>query len=431
MPDEKNFESNASRRFLIGVLALLAALILVSGCTPPETIPPPLVPLATLSPPKTIFSEPAARIVPTIRIKLGDDAPEAVVKIHGAFRLADLSTGRTLLAGARMDNGHFTCDQHGLLLLNAQSLPAPRVEILPADDGTVEVFGALYHGRLRVMAVRGQVRLVNAVDLEQYLPSVVGQEMYPSWHLEALKAQAVAARSYALYEMRRGGADPEFDLFATQKSQAYPGMNSETDNSRQAVKETRGVILAFDDGGVERVLPAFYHSTCGGHTFNAADVFPGRPGVDAVRGVACGYCTSAKCYRWQAVVPAETFRREFQADVPGGAAMCPINRAAVRPDDLTADGRVRTVSLWTTPDKSQRWPVPEETFKQLFPPDQKVRSDRFSVSFVAGHLLVSGAGYGHGVGMCQFGAETLAAGGRKAEAILSYYYPAAHLARAY
>jgi stage II sporulation protein D len=415
--------------FAVSALFLLAALVF-SGCTPPETVPP-LTPLKTLAPAKSICPEPAAKIVPTIRIKLGDDAPEAVVKVHGPFSLTDLATGRTLLAGARLDNGHFSCDQSGLLFLNGQSLPAPRVEIVPADDGTVEVFGALYHGRLRIVAAHGLVRLVNAVDLEAYLPSVVGQEMYPSWHLETLKAQAVAARSYALYQMRRGGADPEFDLFATQKSQAYPGMNSETDNSRRAVKETRGVVLAYDDGGVERVLPAFYHSTCGGHTFNASEVFPGLPGVDAVRGVACGYCTGAKCYRWQAVIPAETFRRQFRTDVPGGAAMCPINRAAVRSDDLTSDGRVRTVSIWTAPGEAQRWPVPEDTFKQLFPPDQKVRSDRFSVSYAAGHLLVSGAGYGHGVGLCQFGAETQAAAGYKAEAILCYYYPAAHLAQAY
>lgn len=415
-------------------LAVLAAIIIFSGCAPQETVPPlvPLSPQTPLGPAKTVLLEPAAaKIVPTIRIKLGDDAAEAVVKVHGAFSLVDFATGRTLLAGARMANGHFSCDQRGLLLLNTQSLPAPRVEIVPSDDGTVEVFGALYHGRLRIMAVHGQVRLVNAIDLEQYLPSVVGQEMYSSWHLEALKAQAVAARSYALYQMRRGGADPEFDLFATQKSQAYPGMNSETDNSRRAAKETRGVVLAYADGGVERVLPAFYHSTCGGHTFNACDVFPGQPGVDNVRGVSCGYCNGAKCYRWQAEIPAETFRRQFRSDVPGGTAMCPIDRAAVRSDDLTPDGRVRTVRLWTKSDNAQCWPVSEDTFKQLFPANQPVRSDRFSVCYVAGHLLVSGSGYGHGVGMCQFGAETQAAGGRKAETILSFYYPAAHFARAY
>jgi stage II sporulation protein D len=427
MPDEKNLESNSRRRFLIGV-NVLAALVLVCGCTPPEIVPAPAPPpLAT----GTVTVEPVVNPVPTIRVKLGEDAPEAVVKVHGAFRLADLSTGRTLLTGARMNSGHFAGDQRGLLVLNGQGLPCPRVEIIPADDGTVEVLGALYHGRLRLLACQGQVRMINAVELEKYLPSVVGQEMYPSWHLEALKAQAVAARSYALYEMRRGGADPEFDLFATQKSQAYPGLASETDNSRLAVAATRGLVLVFDDGGVERVLPAFYHSTCGGHTVDAAEVFPGLPGVAAVRGVVCGYCTGAKCYRWQAAIPAETFRRQFRTDVPGGAAMCAIDRAAVRPDDLTAAGRVRTVSLWTAPDNALRWPVSEEIFKRLFPPDQKIRSDRFSVSYVAGHLLVSGSGYGHGVGMCQFGAESQAAGGRTAVAILSFYYPAAHLARAY
>lgn len=126
---------------------------------------------------------------------------------------------------------------------------------LQSRDGTVLVNGAAYAGRLRLLLEGGSLRLVNHLSLERYISSVVGAEMPTSWSMEALRAQAVAARSYALAHMARP-ANRHWHLGDTTRWQAYRGLGSENDRTREAAQSTAGLILSYQGGIVESLYAA-------------------------------------------------------------------------------------------------------------------------------------------------------------------------------
>lgn len=139
--------------------------------------------------------------------------------------------------------------QESTILFGNGQLPSA-VWIQPAKGGAVYVGDRWYRGKLLLVSQKSKLLAVNYVDLEQYLSSVVGSEMHPSAPTEALKAQAVAARSYALVHLVRP-ASPLYNLGATQRWQVYKGMNTEYNTTQQAVKQTAGQILSYQGGVVE------------------------------------------------------------------------------------------------------------------------------------------------------------------------------------
>ncbi|WP_126147981.1 SpoIID/LytB domain-containing protein [Synechococcus elongatus] len=134
----------------------------------------------------------------------------------------------------------------------------------PSQGGAVLVNGQPYRGKLKLIAEGDRLIAVNYVDLEQYLVSVVGAEMPASWPIEALKAQAVAARSYAIAHMARP-ASAYFDLGSTTRWQAYNGINSEATRSAQAVQQTAGLLLSYRGGIVESLYAATYEIVAEAH----------------------------------------------------------------------------------------------------------------------------------------------------------------------
>ncbi|NIA21491.1 MAG: SpoIID/LytB domain-containing protein, partial [Anaerolineaceae bacterium] len=253
------------------------------------------------------------------------------------------------------------------------------------------------------------------------------------WHIETHKAQAIAARSYALYHMKNVPPSRDFDVYAgSAKSQAYgEGTASENEKSRQAVKATRGVVLIYNDGGGDRIFEAFYHSTCGGRTVAVQDYFAGGKAIKPLGGVKCNYCAKSKHFRWQYRFSAEQLRKNFLSTIGGMEDLKRIGRIEVLEEDRTADGRAKIVSIWTPEEGSPRWPVPVAVFKKQAPAGVKFKTDRFTVGLDGSEVVVEGRGFGHGIGMCQFGAEEQARRGRRAAGILNYYYPGSKLVRVY
>jgi len=168
-----------------------------------------------------------------------------------------------------------------------QQLPGPLLftrGVLP-----LELKGRSYRGSFEVSAANGRLRLVNVVALEAYLYGVVPDEMPDDWPIEALKAQAVVARSYALAN-RRGG---DFDLYADVRSQVYGGLGAESFTATAAVDETAAQVLTFN----AKVVSTPYHSTSGGRTANVTDVWAGRP-VPYLVAVADPYDNASPHHRW-------------------------------------------------------------------------------------------------------------------------------------
>ena len=167
-------------------------------------------------------------------------------------------------------------------------LPGPLLFV--RGTAPLELGGKPYRGSLEVSAAKGAVRAINQVELEAYISGVVPHEMPHDWHAEALKAQAVAARSFALSQ-RTTGAD--FDLYNDTRSQVYGGIEAEEPETTAAVKATAGRVLVF--GG--KIATAFYFSTSGGRTANVEDVFGGPP-VPYLVSVPDPYDSISPLHKW-------------------------------------------------------------------------------------------------------------------------------------
>ena len=285
--------------------------------------------------------------------------------------------------------------------------------ILVEADGAVEVGGGVYYGRLEVQtAESGGLLVLNRLPLEVYLLGIVGSEMPPTWPIEALKAQAVAARTYALQRlMMSRAADQSHDLASTVISQVYKGAERIQDSVIEAVRSTRGQVLAHD----RMLVEALFHSTCGGHTVASESYFGGaRPYLQRRR---CTWCGDSTRHRWSVRMP-----RSQVGDR--------LRRARI------AQGRVRGVRRelnWArvriVDDRGLRLIEPRPFRKALG--FTGLYSERFSAETQGDWVVFRGQGFGHGVGMCQWGARGMAQGGRRYDEILRFYYPGSRVMRIY
>ena len=277
----------------------------------------------------------------------------------------------------------------------------------PSEDGFVWIGDKWYRGRVMVTVEGGKLVAVNYVDLEDYLYSVVGSEMPTSWPQAALQSQAVAARSYALYKRTRTRS-PLYDLDATTASQVYKGIAQEAPSTVAAVNATANQVVTYNG----QVIEAIFHSSSGGHTENASEVWSSD--VPYLRGVA-DYDQSAPVYQWQ-----ETFSlADFSSRIGNVGTVRTVGTPR-----LTTQGRVATISI--TGDRGTQTLKGQDIRSAL-----RLRSTRFTISLDqnAGRVTVSGFGFGHGVGMSQWGARSLAEQGWSFDQILQHYYQSTAIAQ--
>lgn len=257
----------------------------------------------------------------------------------------------------------------------------------------------------------GTVTVIDEMAIDDYLLGVLPYEMDPSWPLEALKAQAVVARTFAyaqLGKFRKSG----FDLTSDTRSQVYGGLSKISDSVRWAVSQTKGEVLGYKG----KLLPVYYHSCCGGHTTSPAAVWgPAGPTPVPLRGVKDRYCVLSPYRKWKAFFSADDVRAAvMDRRLVGGklkwirpvkkdpAGYVRLFRARVGIDDIM----VKAIDLRRRLGNSQLRSV-----KIL-----KVKRTRGGFKF-------TGRGSGHGVGLCQWGSRIQAEKGRPYEKILAFYFP--------
>jgi stage II sporulation protein D len=327
--------------------------------------------------------------------------------------------------------------ENGRIVLGSQVLGAGEAEIVPERNGSVRVRQAVggaarergYRGSVRILlAPEGLLRVINVLNLEAYVAGVVCQEMPSAWDPKALEAQAVAARTYALAE-HNSHIGKDFDLYDSTFSQAYAGLAGETEKSRRAATATRGIVgTCRGRNGRPALVPMYYHSTCGGMTEAAGAVFGGETLPPLRGGVTCRYCYRSKKYQWSGVTVtkreiAEAMHRS--AD-PAVQRLGPIRRVEVAAE--TPGGRVAALRL--TDAQGSQATVRCSQFRILVGAT-RVTSNWFAMEDLGDAIRFGGRGNGHGVGLCQYGAEYLAEKGKTGVEILRYYYPGIELARAY
>jgi stage II sporulation protein D len=341
-----------------------------------------------------------AQAQPLVRVLLADDLAEARVVFAGPHRGAvdgrAFATPFPLSWPIAAAGGELTVDGH----------PVGRVLELTADAG-VAWDGRTYRGSLRLLADGDRVRVVNVVDLEAYLRGVVPSEMVPTWPGEALRAQAVAARTYTLVHL-----DPEaaYDVCATDECQVYRGRDAEHPATDAAVADTAGLVLTY--AGV--FANTYYHSDSGGVIASSAEVW-GRdlPYLQAFQDVAA----DGPHRTWTARLAPDQVARTLRAvgrDVGTVQRMSVLATSAsgraLRAEFVGSSGRTVLEGL-TLRTALRGWGL---------------KSTRFTMT---GDLTVRGEGWGHGVGMSQYGARELAWQGYAFAQILGFYYPDTALQR--
>lgn len=316
-------------------------------------------------------------------------------------------------------------DERGTLLIRVdrgEEQKVNGVQIRPADgDGTCRMAAAgipdrEYRGSLEITAEKGVLRVVNRLRLGDYLAGVIGSEGGADAPPEALKAQAVLARTFACRQRGRHGA---VDFCDTTHCQLYQGRASATPAVEEAARATASEILAWQ-GAPARV---FYHSTCGGATRPFADAW-GRPGPPYLGGVSDGEtCRESPHFRWEfrighiecmemlgALTGGYPVALEVAEAGPGGW----VRWLAVRQRDGSIR-RLRGEEFHNRAGRRLGW--------------NAIRSACFTVRREADTWVFEGRGFGHGVGLCQWGAAGLARQGWNHARILAFYFPGTNLRR--
>ena len=354
-----------------------------------------------------------------VAVALFAKTPAVAFTPMGSFRAVDQSTGElaALVAGREYKVEAERGKDGKTRLLFGPHLFGGAARLLPGKpDEFVAIGERRYRGNLLFRPnADGTVTVVDELGLEEYLFGVLPHEMSPDWPLEALKAQAVVSRTYALARLGKG-ADAAFDLTDDAYNQVYTGVTTESEHVRAAVRATAGRVLTY----AGNPLPGYFHSTCGGHTAGAADVW-GGPDPKPLRGVRDSWCKVSPHYRWDAY-----FRKE---DI-----LAALNRngfPAGRLEDLREGDRGSAGWLTNVRVKTDRgWRrVPANKFRLWLGP-RELKSVRFdSIRRRKKGFEFEGRGYGHGVGLCQWGARAQADDGRTAEQIIAHYFPGASVTR--
>ncbi|MEA5515685.1 SpoIID/LytB domain-containing protein [Nodularia sp. UHCC 0506] len=308
------------------------------------------------------------------------------------------STGRTLGQLPAMSSFNAQTIPGGVALDRWQS---GLFWIEPTGDGFVYIGDRWYRGRTLVVPTDKGLDVVNWVDLEEYLYSVIGGEMDAGWPPEALKAQAIAARTYALYKRNEQRNNPTYDLGdSPDRWQIYKGVISESPTIYDAVDATAGKVLTHNN----EIILSVFHACSGGHTENVEDVW-GNP---------LAYLRAVQDYDQN--ISACNWERTFTSDEISSRISGVGNVKDMIAEVLSPFRSVKTLRI--VGDKGTRVLKGEEVRTAL-----RLRSTRFNITRGAnGSFVLQGLGFGHGLGMSQWGAYNLARQGANHLQILGHYY---------
>ena len=410
--------------------ALLAAALAAQGCAPRRARPP------------------ALRETPQVSVGIVVDRPSGTFGATGQFRVLNAAGDIIAIVDAGVA-WRVEPAENGRVRLIRPDREEPVVAAAPVSveperaADLVVIDGRRYRGVALVQRGSAGVTIVNRVPLELYLRSVTATELgfRAPEDRQAVLAQAVAARTYAMrYRGRREALG--FDLYPTEADQVYPGVEAEKPEVDEAVRLTAGRILMWRG----RPIEALFHSTCGHSTEAAAEVFRNEAGTPYLRAVSdrsgggrdAYYCRISPRFRWREEWDGAALNVVLAQTLPAvaGAEAANLGRVrAVRVSGTTPTGRVRELVVETT---SGTFMVPGWRVREVLRPsaDRQLWSSQFQLHEERRgedlvRLVAAGAGAGHGVGMCQWGAVGRSRAGERYERILAAYYPGTTLQRVY
>jgi stage II sporulation protein D len=368
------------------------------------------------------------------------DAAQSIrVLLASDVQRLDIRADKTIWVTDADDRGHFfrsslRVEVRGpALLLNGTRVIGDQITLragdrdlkllLPRANGNGNGAAAQLNDEKSALQVSGLIQLlrrgkglmvVNQVDLEEYVKGVVPAEVNSAWHPEMLKVQAVAARTYALYQhMLSAGRD--YDVAASIQDQVYRGRQGIDARVVDAVESTRGLVVTHQGAPIY----AAFSSTAAGITEDAVVVW--AKDLPYLKGVECPFDLESPYYQWKASFKLETLEKNLRLlGFPVGTI------ATITPLSYSRAGRVATLRILHS--KGETIVRGEEIRKAVG--YTVVPSTQFTIESVGAEVVLSGYGAGHAVGLCQWGAKELAELGYSFSAILRYYYPGTELQNA-
>ena len=377
---------------------IILSLCLLIGC------------IAPLYPAEAVrLSSPQA--APLVRVALLQDAASFSLRVKGRFEVYDLNNKKLIAKASSLRKQAVKIRNNKIVIQGiASSLSA--LQIAPLKGGYLFINGRIFRGRINlIVKPNGKILVVNESGVEDYLRGILCNEVAPWWPMDALKSQAIIARSYGLYQ-KQFPKDKYFDLTSDIYSQVYGGKSSERWRTNRAVDLTRGRILTYQG----KLFPTYYHATCGGHTEDASKLW----NVDLLplKGVVCNFCVHSPHYKWQAKMSLQDISSKL---ILKGFRIQEISGIEIIGYD--GSGRISGLEIKS---QDKGFPVSAKDFRQALGPNI-IRSANFTSRIDSGAVHFEGLGWGHGVGLCQWGMQEMAREGSKYEQILKYYFPQSEL----
>ncbi len=366
------------------------------------------------------------RIGPPVRVRLSV-ASGFTLQAPGRVRVTDVKTGRATVEPA--PQGSTVQFDPETITWGDRSF-AGHVRIA-AEGSRLQLNGIPYGGVIEL--IPAQQAVINEVPCEEYVVGVVGNEMYASAGVDALRAQAIACRTYAIYHriFRSTGS-----WHINDEAQIYRGYANVADRVSKAVAETCGLVLTYQG----KIFQSYFHSTCGGNTTRASKYFR-EPDLPPLSGTRCEYCTGSDHFRWKVEYREENVRRILGAH---GAVKEELAQAGLQLGRITEiepllephDAYPEYFRVtFDTHSQSGSFEIHAPLLRALLnelEPKNRFRSVAVAPCRLSGAMLrFVGRGWGHGVGMCTFGAQGQAAAGRDFVTILKHYYPGSTILRAW
>ncbi len=361
--------------------------------------PVPLFILAVLLPNLPAAGD--AHPLQDLRVLVGEARPVALISGE-KLRVID-RLGREFHPGERVKVR--ACGA-GFFSLNRDRAQIPGPLRVTSSREVIRYKDSYFRGSLELRALDSRgIQIINLVGLESYLCGLVNSEMPAGWPTEALKAQAVAARTYALWKMNN--SKQPYHLAATTHDQVYQGALAEGAGAVNAVLETRGWYMAHK--GIP--ILAYYHSCCGGHTDSALEVKAND--LPYLMGVSCPMCASSPKFHWRL-----SLSKSRLANILSKSGYLVGEVDSIYPIKRSRSGRILELEIITP--RTAFFLTGEQFRKALG--YGKFQSTRFQVAKQGRRFLFTGTGYGHGLGACQYGIKGMAEQGYKWRRILKHYY---------
>jgi len=404
------------RRALVWLVAAGVAAV-AAGCAPSRPDILRELPL----------SEKNYGLIPVIRVLLVKDAGTEdgiTIGVSGGCDVFKYDDQQHYGKLSRIKSGAVSVEE-GSVRIGKKVFEGGAIEIVPGRNwgSYCSVNGVPYDGNVAVVGTgKGRFKVVNALDLETYLKSVVPSEIPSGWPRASLRAQAVAARTYALYKMETV-QDPGYDVVGTIHDQAYMGRVRRVKSTDSAVDDTFAVVLLWQS----KLFPTYFHSCCGGHTENVHNVWPTRvipKDFPPLAGRDTRAYLASKHRDWKRVFSAKDIERKLAAkgiETPG--------ITNIVPKEMTPGGRPQKVLI---EHKGGPTTMGANAFRLAVGAGASgLKSMKIRVYKEGSHFTFLGDGFGHGVGMSQYGARAMARAEKDCLEILGFFYPESEAMRVY